>query len=638
MPADRAAGPGRPDTTLSPPLPPEGPATRFALLGPVRVWHEERELDLGFPQQRALLALLLACAGRPVPTGEILDVLWAERPPASALNVVRRYIGNLRRLLEPGLPPRAPGRRLLRHAGGYLLAAETDEVDLLRFREQTRQARRAAATGRPGTATRHFTRALEEWRGPVAMGIPAPARAHVHFTAVQRELLDAARPAADAALLAGHADRMLPVLRRAVAQDPLDEPLHARLVLTLAACDLQAEALTTYDDLRRRLSTDLGVAPGPELKAAHARVLRQEVRRTGPGSAAAHPEPTRPRSTIPMPAALLPRPAQLPPDLPVFTGRRAELDRLTELADSGAGPGTLLIAGLAGVGKSALAVHWAHRADAGFPDGRLYVALRGSDTGARPPLDAAEALRGMLTALGVPTRRLPEGLAALSGLYRTLLAGRRVLVLLDDAAGTEQLRPLLPAAPGCLALVTSRHALPGLIAAGARPLRLDPPSPQDASELLALRIGAGRTAAEPHAVAEIVARCGRLPLALAVVAARAAGRRDFPLAAVAAELRDARGTLDAFPAVREALQGSHRLLPERGAGLLPLLPRHPGPELTAAVVAVLAGLPLRHARLELGRLADAHLLTETAPGRYVLHGLVRDFAAELAERAEHTTS
>ncbi|GAB7102537.1 hypothetical protein JCM4814A_08510 [Streptomyces phaeofaciens JCM 4814] len=637
MPAERPAGPGRParpDTALSPPLPPGGPATRFALLGPVRAWHEERELDLGFPQQRALLALLLACAGRPVPTGEMLDVLWAERPPASALNIVRRYIGNLRRLLEPGLPPRAPGRRLLRHAGGYLLAAQTDEVDLLRFREQTRQARRAAATGRPGTATRHFTRALEEWRGPVAMGIPAPARAHVHFTAVQRELLDAARPAADAALLAGHADRMLPVLRRAVAQDPLDEPLHARLVLTLAACDLQAEALTTYDDLRRRLSTDLGVAPGPELTAAHTRVLRQDVRRTGPGSGSGPvPGPTRPT-----PVTLLPRPAQLPPDLPVFTGRRAELDRLSELADSATGPGTLLIGGLAGVGKSALAVHWAHRAGAEFPDGRLYLALRGTDPGARPPLDPAEALRGMLAALGVPARHLPEGLAALSGLYRTLLAGRRVLVLLDDAAGTEQLRPLLPAATGCLALVTSRHALPGLIAAGARPLRLEPPSPQDASELLALRIGAGRTAAEPHAVAEIVARCGRLPLALAVVAARAAARGDFPLAAVAAELRDARGTLDAFPAVREALHRSHRLLPERGAGLLPLLPRHPGPELTAAVVAVLAGLPIRHARLELGRLADAHLLTETAPGRYVLHGLVRDFAAELAERAEHAAS
>jgi DNA-binding SARP family transcriptional activator len=616
---------------------------RFEVLGPVRAWREERELDLGFPQRRALLALLLAHTGRSVPVSEILDVLWAERPPASALNVVRRYVGVLRRLLEPELPPRAPGRRLLRRPGGYLLAADPDEVDLLRFRELTRQGKRAAATGRPETAARRFTEALGEWRGPVAMGIPASVREHVQFTAVERELLQTAGLAADAALLCGRAEHVLPALRRATALDPLDEPLHARLILSLAACGLQAEALTVYEDVRRRLTAELGVAPGAELAAAHTRVLRQEVGRlrSGPtvdlGRGVPLVRAGTARATSSQLAPVV-RPAQLPPDPAAFAGRTAESEWLTAHAGPAAGgaetPSAVLIDGMPGVGKTALAVHWAHRAAHRFPDGQLHVDLRGFDP-TRPAVEPEEALRGMLGALGVSAARMPDGLAALSGLYRTLLAGRRVLVVLDDAAGTEQLRPLLPAAPGCLALVTSRHALPGLIASGARPLRLEPLSAEDAREALALRFGADRLAAESRAADEIVARCGRLPLALAAVAARAAGLRDLPLTTVAAELRGAHGTLDAFRApdttadARAAFLGSYRLLPAESARLFRLLPRHTGPDLTPAGAAALAGLPVRRARLLLGELAEAHLLTEHTPGRYTLHDLLRAFAAEL---------
>ncbi|WP_405966827.1 NB-ARC domain-containing protein [Streptomyces sp. NBC_00015] len=710
---------------------------RFEVLGPVRVWREERELDPGFPQQRALLALLLAHAGRSVPTTGIVDVLWAERPPASALNVVRRYVGALRRLLEPGLPPRAPGRRLLRRSGGYLLEAATDEVDLLRFRELTRQGKRAAATGRAETAARQFVLALGEWRGQVAMGIPASAREHVQFTAVQRELLETVRLAADAALLCGHAEQALPALRRATAHDPLDESLHARLVLVLAACGLQAEALGAYEDVRRRLARDLGLIPGTELAAAHTRVLRQDVGHrleSGPVVHLGRPVPTTkttttPAPTTPAPAAPLPpgpptpgpavpapatngnrplgptgapapskgtlgtgapgsgapgtgtpgigmcaegefgagvsgsgtpgtgtpgsgtpgsgtpgpegcgvgtdapvgaasvRPAQLPPVLPSFVGRVVESAWLERAAGSAAG--VVLVGGMAGIGKSTLALHWAHRATDRFPDGQLYVALRGSDA-ARPAVESADALRGMLTALGVPASRMPDGLDALTGMYRTLLARRRVLVVLDDAAGTGQLSPLLPTGPGCLALVTSRHALPGLVASGARPLRLSTPPAEEAYGLLAGLIGAERVAAEPRAAEEIVARCGRLPLALATVAVRAAGLRDFPLAAVAGELREAHGSLDALAATREAFQGSYRLLAPDSARLFRLLPRHEGPDVTPAGAAALAGLPVRRARLLLGVLADAHLLTEPAPGRYTLHDLLRVFATERA--------
>ncbi|SHI49810.1 AfsR/SARP family transcriptional regulator [Streptomyces sp. 3214.6] len=626
-----------------------GEALRFEVLGPVRVWREGLELDVGFPQQRALLALLLTQAGRTVPMGEILDVLWAERPPASAPNVVRRYAGALRRLLEPGLPPRASGRRLLRRTGGYLLEAATDEVDLLRFRDLTRQGRRAAATGRAETAARAFALALGEWRGQVAMGIPASVREHVRFTAVQRELLDTARSAADAALLCGRAEQVLPVLRRAAAHDPLDEPLHAGLVLVLAACGLQAEALRTYEDVRRRLLRDLGIAPGAELAAAHTRVLRQEVGRrrdaveAGRATAATAPaaagrlDPAAADSGGADSAGADSGSVRLPLPPRSFVGRADELAWLDAEAEAQAGGGggakIVVVGGMAGVGKSALALHWAHRAADRFPDGLLYVALRGFDP-AGPPVESAEALRGLLASLGAPTSRMPDGVDALTGMYRTLLAGRRVLVVLDDAVGTEPLRPLLPVAPGCLALVTSRHALPGLVASGARPLRLAPPSAEDARALLAGWIGAERVAAEPRAVDEIVARCGRLPLALADVAARAVGRPDLPLAAPAAELREAHGGLDALSALRPAFLSSHRRLPDDTARLFRQLPRHPGPDLTPATAAALTGLPVRRTRLLLARLAESHLLAEPTPGRYTLHDLLRALAAELAATDE----
>jgi DNA-binding SARP family transcriptional activator len=610
---------------------------RFEVLGPLRVRRAERELDLGFPQQRALLALLMVRAGRPVQVSEIVDVLWAGRPPASAPNVVRRYVGALRRLLEPGLLPRAPGLRLPRRTGAYLLDAEPDESDLLRFRELTLRGKRAAATGRPEVAVRQFVGALGEWRGPVAMGIPASAREHALFRAVEHELVLTTRMAADAALLCGTAGLVLPSLRRAVGLEPLDESLHARLVMVLAACGLQAEALTAYEEVRRRLAAELRVAPGDELSEARTRVLRQELR-------ASAPQAHRPvRTALPEPVELLARPAQLPPGLTVFAGRSEELGELTALAGAAASsgaPGTILVSGMAGVGKTASVVHWAHEAAHRFPDGQLYVELRGRDPAARAAPEPVEALRGLVAALGAPPRHLPDDMAALTDLYRELLTDRRVLVVLDDAAGTEQVRPLLPTAPGCLAVVTSRDRLPGLITSGARPLRLDLPSAADARAALALRVGHRRSAAEPAATEEIIDRCGRLPLALAIVAARAVSRPDFPLAALAAELRAAHGSLDAFAGVggtadaRAAFAASHRSLPPADARLFRLVALHPGPGIAADTAAHLAGLSPRAARPILGRLADAHLVCEVAPGRYTVHTLLRAFAAELAEAAE----
>ncbi|MEU9284311.1 BTAD domain-containing putative transcriptional regulator [Streptomyces sp. NPDC048275] len=639
---------------------------QFELLGPLRVRRAEREVDLGFPQQRALLGLLMVRAGRPVQLGEIVDVLWAGRPPASATNVVRRYVGSLRRLLEPGLAPRAPGRRLLGRAGGYLLEAETGEIDLLRFRDLTRQGKRAVATGRPEEAVGHFVTALREWRGPVvAMGIPASVREHALFGAVERELTQTTQMAADAALLCGRTEQVLPGLRRAAELDPLNESLHARLVMVLAATGLQAEALAAYEEVRRRLAAELRVAPGAELTGAHTRVLQQDLRTPAPesGRTLRAPAPGAPpglnsptrrppsgqdrrapeppsgldRRTRPSePMEPLARPAQLPPGLTVFAGRTGELSSLTEIAEAAASSGaptTILVSGMAGMGKTALAVRWAHEVADRFPDGQLHAELGGFDP-ARPTPEPAETLRGLVTALGASPRHLPTGTDALAGLYRGLLAGRRALVLLDDAAGTEQVRPLLPASPGCLALVTSRKGLPGLIASGARPLRLELPSAGDARASLALRVGPERLAAEPGAAEEIIARCGRLPLALAIVAARAVSRQDFPLAAIAAELRDCHGSLDAFAGLGAAFSPSYRSLTPAAARLFRLLSQHPGPDISAGAAADLAGLPVHRARPILNELTDAHLVTEPVPGRYTVHDLLRAFAAELPDLPE----
>ncbi|MCX4766807.1 tetratricopeptide repeat protein [Streptomyces sp. NBC_01275] len=606
---------------------------RFEVLGPLRVSRGERELDLGFPQQRALLGLLLVQAGRPVGTGEIVDTLWGEEASASAVNVVRRYVGALRRLLEPDLPPRAPGRRLLRRSGGYLLDVREEEVDLLRFRGLTRRARRAVSAGRPDAAVGLFADALSQWRGPVAMGIPESVRAHVVFTAVGHELVQATQSAADAALLCGRAEDVLRWVRRAVVLDPLNEPLHARLVMTTAAAGLQAEALSAYEDIRRRLVEELGVSPGPELREAHGRVLRQEL------WSADFPQGPKEPEAGSGPFKALARPAQLPADLAVFAGRRTELTRLRDLTHAVTAPkgppAAILISGMAGVGKTTLAVRWAHETAKRFPDGQFYVDLRGFDP-SRTAMKPEEALSAMVEALGVPPRRIPSGMDALAGLYRSLLTRRRVLVLLENACDPQQVLPLLPSSPGCLTLVTSRNTLPGLIASGAHPLRLEPPSPTDAHSSLALRTGAERLAAEPEAADEIIARCGRLPLALAIVAARAQTHRGFPLAAIAAELRDSHGSLDAFSGggtadARAAFTCSYRLLQPDSARLFRLLSLHPGPDITARAAAALTALPVRRTRAVLGELAGAHLLTEPASGRYGMHDLLRVFAAELTE-------
>ena len=332
-------------------------------------------------------------------------------------------------------------------------------------------------------------------------------------------------------------------------------------------------------------------------------------------------------------------PRQLPADVNGFTGRTAQLADLDALLTHGRPPSALVICavtGTAGVGKTAIAVHWAHRVRGRFPDGQLYVNLRGFDP-AGSPMNPAEAVRLFLDAFAVPPDRMPVSLDAQEALYRSLLADRRVLVVLDNARDAGQVRPLLPGAPGCLAVVTSRNQLTSLVAGGAHRIQLEPLPTAEALDLMTRRLGAARVAGEPDAVDTIVASCVCLPLALTVVAARAAAHPRFPLQALAAELRRSRGAgLDAFdrgdPAadVRAVFSWSYHALSVHAAGLFRLLGLHPGPDLGAAAAASLAGIPIGQVRPLLAELAGVHLIEEHSPGRYGLHDLLRAYAAELA--------
>ena len=613
---------------------------RFAVLGPVRVWRGDAEIVGGPPQQRAILALLLVRAGAPVSMAELIDLLWPTDPPPSAANVVHRYIGMLRRQLEPDLPTRVAGRWLVRQVGSYRLNVDVGSLDLLRFRERVQIARAHAAEGQPA-AVDEFVAALALWRGPCLTGVDASVHAQAAFAEVDRERVAVALEAADAALSGARCATVLAVLREIAALHPLDEPLQARLMLTLASSGYQAEALSTFRRVSARLSEELGIDPGTELRAAHQRVLRQQVGQPTAASIAVAMPPTEAQATPPSHTSPVILPAQLPPDLSMFTGRRTELARLNALLDprqSGASMPICVVDGIAGIGKTSFAVHWAHQLAERYPDGQLYVDLRGFDPSGAV-LSPSKALRGFLDALGVSPQRVPDSTEAQAGLYRSLLNGRRVLIMLDNARDVTQVRPLLPASPGCLAIITSRNQLSGLITThAARTITLDPFSTDEAREVLTRRLGERRLADELGALDEIIAGCAGLPLATAIVAARATIHPNMPLAEIADELRDERTRLDAFSAdddvaadVRAVFSWSYRQLSQSAGRLFRLLSVHAGPDISRNAAASLLGVTRREVRQLLAELTSARLLVEHYPGRYRAHDLIRVYAAELSE-------
>jgi DNA-binding SARP family transcriptional activator/tetratricopeptide (TPR) repeat protein len=615
---------------------------RFSVLGPVRAWRGDVELDLGPPKQRALLALLLTQAGHPVTVTEIVDILWGQNPPESAVNVVHRHIGALRRLFEPDMPTRGVSSQwLVRGSGGYRLEVDTDALDLLKFRALRDQAEQGAQDGRRGRATELLIEALTLWRGPAASGIAPQVRSHPIFVAVDGEHLAALKTAADYALEAEPplAERVLAMLRPAAAHHPLDEVLQARLMVVLAATGHQAEALEVYQIARIRLADDLGLDPGTELQAAQQQVLRQlkpaEPLPSAESTADSTAEPVNSTITSTI------RPAQLPADLAAFAGRRSELAQSDALLpEIGIRPSAVVISaigGMAGIGKTTLAVHWAHQVAEHFPDGQLYLNLRGfHPTGSI--MSVAEAIRSLLDSFGIPAHQIPAGLDAQTAMYRSLLAGRRVLIVLDNVRDDEHARPLLPGAPGCLAIVTSRNQLSGLVAGeGARPITLDVLSEPDALEFLTRRLGEQRVALERRSATQIARLCGCLPLALAIVSARAAMNPAFTLDSIAAELREKHGSLEAFAGegprtnARAVFSWSYRTLTPAAARLFRLLALHPGPDCGVSAVAALSAQSAAEVRPSLLELSRAHLIFETVPGRFGCHELLRVYGAELGQ-------
>jgi DNA-binding SARP family transcriptional activator/transcriptional regulator with XRE-family HTH domain len=606
---------------------------RLVVLGPLAAHRNGVEIALGPALQRAVLGLLALHSGAALHRATIVDALWDDHPPATAVAMIQSYVSRLRRLLGPA---RDPAGLLTPVGGGYRLCTGAGELDLADFAALIRRAEQDRAAGELAAACEAYAEALDVWRGEPLADVDV-LRGHPAVARLSQQRADAVIGYAEVAAEMGWHERVLPRLRELTGREPLNERAHARLMIALAGSGHQAAALHVYEKIRHRLDDELGVRPSAELGHTYARVLRQDIA-AAPGSAhaTASPRSGHPGRTGAQPVV----PRQLPGAAAHFAGRDAELNALTDLLDHADRTGGTVvisaIAGTAGVGKTALAIHWAHLVADRFPGGQLYVNLRGFDPSGQP-MDAASAIRGFLDALAVPPSRIPADLHAQIGLYRSQLADRRVLVVLDNVRDAEQVRPLLPGSAGCLALVTSRNQLTGLVAVeGAHPLALDLLTGGEARELLARRLGAERVTGQERAVDELIDLCAGLPLALSIAAARAALRPDRPLDAMVGELRGARRRLDRFSTgdaiadVRAVLSWSYQTLSTETARMFRLLCLNPGPDITIPATASLTGVPHDHARHALTALTNAHLLTEHMPGRYTFHDLLRAYATEQA--------
>jgi DNA-binding SARP family transcriptional activator/tetratricopeptide (TPR) repeat protein len=624
----------------------------FSVLGPVRAWVGSVEVELGPPQQRAVLAVLLLEAGRRVAVHQLVDALWGSAPPASAGPAIRTYVSRLRRILP--VPPGASRPVIESSAAGYRLLLVDDQLDLAVFREHLRVAESARSASDLAGAAESLRQGLALWQGEALAGLPGE-QLQVHRSALTLLQLDARAALLVIEVELGNVGGAAADLAGLVAEHPLDERFSRLLMLALYRSGRQAAALEVYQNTRQVLGAELGVEPGPELQELHGRILRVDPQLLTPGPGARIARPGSAPAVAADPEAGQRRagaiPAQLSADLVGFTGRTVELARLDGFLPTGGDPSTMtviVIHGMPGAGKTTLAVQWAQRIAHRFPDGQLQLNLRGFDAD-DATMTAAEALRRMFDGLGVAPQQIPMDVEAQTVLLRSVLSGRRVLILLDNARDADQVRPLLPGGNGCLVIVTSRNQLRSLVARDeAQPLALDVMTHSQARDFLVQRIGAQRIRTEQHAgggpdeVDAIIGLCGGLPLALSIVASRLVMEPESSLVAVVAQLRADVGTLEAFSDVDEAIDlrtifsWSYQQLDPEAAGVLRALAQHPGPDTALEVAASMAGLPVRRARILAGGLVRAHLVREQSPGRFVLHDLVRAYAVErsLADDAE----
>jgi DNA-binding SARP family transcriptional activator/Tfp pilus assembly protein PilF len=598
----------------------------FGVLGPLLVRDGESVISVPAGRQRVLLAALLVRAGEAVPMKALAEAMWEGSPPSAAGTTLRSHVMRLRRVLGP-----VAGARVVTRYPGYVVEASDGEVDVLRFRGLCRGGGAAVRTGDWARAWEMLSEALGLWRGEPLADIPSELLRRDEVPGLEQLRLQAMEWRMDAGLELGHHVELAPELRSLAREYPLRERFAAQLMLAQYRCGRHAEALATYQQARRVLAEALGTDPGTELRRLHQRMLAADRSLDVPGSGSSLTSGTGPAA-----------PRQLPAPVAHFTGRARELATLTRLLDQPAEPAPpavviSAIGGTAGVGKTALAVHWAHQVADRFPDGQLYVNMRGYDP--KQPMTAADALAGFLRALGMVGHEIPPEEDDRAAQYRSLLAGKRMLIVLDNARSAEQVRPLLPGSRTCAVLVTSRDLLAGLVARhGATRLDLDLLPLAEAVRLLRELIGA-RACADPGAAAAIAEHCCRLPLALRIAAELAAVRPDTSLAGLASELADQQKRLDLLEAdgdprtaVRAVFSWSYRHLDADAARVFRLAGLHPGPDFGVYAAAALADLTREKARRVLDTLVGAHLIQAARPDRYGLHDLLRAYACELAAR------
>jgi DNA-binding SARP family transcriptional activator/DNA-binding XRE family transcriptional regulator len=601
---------------------PEDALLRVAVLGPLVVRRGPAVIAVASPMVRKLLCLLAIQPGREVGFEEIIDTLWEGQAPRTCRQLVHTYVSGLRRLLGEAVVSRT--------AQGYRLPLDAGQSDAAEFGQLVSRAGRAAADGATLPAWQLYTEAVSCWRGPLLAGAGDWVHVHPAAIALTSQRTAAVLAWAGLGLNLGKYSPLVPALRTLAVEHTLHEGVAARLILALAGAGQQAEALAVYQDLRTRLSDELGVDPGPELASAHLRVLRGQL----PGAGvAAEPQPQ-----------VAEPPAQLPMECAGFTNRGDELralDRILGSEEAAKTTPVAVVTGMGGVGKTALAVRWAWRQRSRYPDGQLYADLRGHAT--TGPVRPLHALAGFLVALGEPADRIPEDEGQAAALLRTRLEGKRILLLLDNALDAQQVRPLLPAAPGSAAIVTARDRMTGLIARnGAEAVVVSPLPEAEAAALLITAMGQRGGGEPPEAVAELASLCAHLPLALRIAAANLAARPSYRLADYVATLASGdRLTGLAVPedeqaAVRSAFELSCDALKPELRRLFRLTGLAPGPDLTAPAAAALAGIPTSQAESLLDRLAARNLIDEYAHRRYRLYDLLRLYAAELAAAEEST--
>ncbi|MFI1678086.1 BTAD domain-containing putative transcriptional regulator [Streptomyces sp. NPDC020607] len=592
---------------------------RFSVLGPVRAWRGEEQLSAGSPQQRAVLAALLLRNGRTATAAELIDALWGDEPPSQALAAIRTYAARLRRVLGPDV--------LVSEAGGYAVCGlAEDALDLAVAEDLWAEAERARASGDLAAARHALNKALDLWDGEPLANVPGPY-AEAQRTRLEEWRLELLESRLDMDLKQGCHAEAVSEITALTAAHPLRERLRELLMLALYRSGRQAEALAVYADTCRLLADELGVAPRPSLVELQEGILRAD--------------PTLGELSDPVgePEAVQVRPAQLPATVPDFTGRASFVDELCTVLASAEGRSmpVLALAGIAGVGKTTLAVEAAHRARASFPDGQLYVDLQGA--GPRPAEPEA-VLGAFLRALGMPDAVIPDSVGERAALYRSILDGRRVLVLLDNARDAAQVRPLLVGAEGCGVLVTSRVRMVDL--EGAHLVDLDVMSPAEALLLFSKVVGEERVASEREAALDVVAACGFLPLGMRIAASRLAARRTWTVSTLAAKLADERRRLDELQAgdlaVKATFELGYSTLAPAAARAFRLLGLADGWDLSVAAAAAMLDLPVAETEDLLEMLVDTSMLESAAPGRYRYYDLARLFARACAERDEQPPS